>query len=149
MEFKKRPPPHGITPVKGAIHIVVNRQFVEYLKTFLNGQNIFLFQMKLIFSSLNHNPQLKFPDRTQNWYTSSPCHGKSIRGICVFGVGDLPLLKEMPHLFTNKFHLTYQPIALDCMEEFHYNRTRDEYYNKFTFNTTFYEKLEFIKHVIK
>ncbi|KAJ8319670.1 hypothetical protein KUTeg_002779 [Tegillarca granosa] len=168
----KKKPPHGITPVKGSIHITVNRQFVEYViynqtaKDFLEWTRHVSVPDEVYFSSLNHNPHLKIPGsytevsekdleikpfltRFKSWFPDVPCQGMFIRTICVFGVGDLPYLTKKPHLFINKFFLNLQPIALDCMEEFHYNRTRDEFYNKFTFNTTFYEKLEFIKHTFR
>jgi len=52
------------------------------------------------------------------------CAGREVRGICVFAVGDLPWLAGRPELFANKFHLTYEYLGLDCLEELHRNRTR-------------------------
>jgi len=50
-----------------------------------------------------------------NW-GEERCHGRSVRGVCVFGVGDLPLLLRRRELFANKFYEDYQPVTLDCLE---------------------------------
>ena len=51
-----------------------------------------------------------------NW-GRKPCHGKFVRQICINGVGDLGAITKGSGLFVNKFHLRYQHLALDCMEE--------------------------------
>ena len=79
-----------------------------------------------------------------NW----KCHGKRVRQICIFGIGDLPLLASRQEMFANKFHLDYQPYTYQCMNEFIFNRTRDEYFNQLKFNTSNYQSLEFIKNTI-
>ena len=64
--------------------------------------------------------------RAKHWiglYGDRLCHGKEQRGICVYGVGDLPWLNTRHELFANKFQLTYEYLALDCLEERHRNRT--------------------------
>ena len=50
-----------------------------------------------------------------NWGEET-CHGKFVRGVCVFGAEDLPQLIHKKHLFANKFYADYQPLALDCLE---------------------------------
>ena len=81
--------------------------------------------------------------RFKNW-GELPCAGKFLRGICIFGVGDLPLLVKARQLFANKFHQDFEPYALDCMEEWLYNRTRDEYLGVTDFDNSFYKTLEFV-----
>ena len=64
--------------------------------------------------------------RAKNWnglYDDRTCRGKLVRGICVYGVGDAPWLAARRELFANKFQLTYEYPALDCLEERHRNRT--------------------------
>jgi len=62
-----------------------------------------------------------YPSRKQwlavyaNW-GEVKCYGKNIRGVCVFGVGDLPLLIRRRELFANKFDFKRSPLALDCLE---------------------------------
>ena len=74
------------------------------------------------------------------WGGRDPCAGKFIRGVCVFGLGDLQQLVKLPYLFANKFHINYQPLTLSCMEEWLYNRT----FEKDTLNLTYYKNLPFI-----
>jgi len=50
-----------------------------------------------------------------NW-GEERCHGRSVRGVCVFGVGDLPLLLSRRELFANKLYEDQQPVTLDCLE---------------------------------
>ena len=90
-----------------------------------------------------------FIARFKNW-GSDPfdwrCHGKRVRRVCIFGIGDLPLLAERSELFANKFHLDFEPTALDCLEQLHYNRTFDEAVGITTFNVSFYTELSYVKH---
>lgn len=90
-----------------------------------------------------------FITRFKNWGTWPfiwPCEGRWVRQICVFGVGDLPLLASRPELFANKFHINYQPLALDCMEERHYNLTRLELQGKRELRLETYQKLAFVQN---
>lgn len=66
--------------------------------------------------------------------------------MCVLGIGDLPLLASRPELFANKFHLDFEPAALDCLEQLHYNRTYDEAVGIMTFNVSLYMELSYVKH---
>ena len=66
--------------------------------------------------------------------------------VCIWSVGDLPLLRTRPELFTNKFYLDYEPLAYDCMEELHYNRTREEVLGVRQFSTLYYQQLGFVKN---
>ena len=68
--------------------------------------------------------------------------------VCVFGAGDLPLLSTRRELFTNKFDWNYERYARDCLEELHYNRTRDEYLGKMSFDTRYYGELGFVKNKV-
>ena len=74
------------------------------------------------------------------WSGQAPCQGKFVRSVCVFGIGDLSTLVKLPHLFVNKFHVNFQPLALDCMEEWFYNRT----FENDSLNLTYYKNLPFI-----
>ncbi|CAD5121298.1 DgyrCDS9827 [Dimorphilus gyrociliatus] len=140
----------GITIAKGAVYLVVQRGFETY------------------FPSLNHSPQLHIPGsytgnpetdpvtylfigRFKNWggYPFDyPCAGKRVRGICILSIGDLSLLANRKELFANKFHLDYQPFALQCMRELIYNRTRDELAGKREIDLSYYENLKMVKYHI-
>ena len=69
-----------------------------------------------------------------------------VRQICIFGIRDLPLLASRPELFANKFYFDFQPLTLDCMEELHYNRTRDEIDGKLRLDLGFYRDLDFVQN---
>ena len=68
--------------------------------------------------------------------------------VCVFGVGDLPLISTRRELFANKFYWEYERYARDCLEELHYNRTRDEYLGKMSFDTRYNAELGFVKNKV-
>ena len=95
-----------------------------------------------------------FITRFKNWGTwpfNYKCAGHRLRMVCVFAVGDLKLLASRPELFANKFHLDWEPLALDCMEELHYNRTGAQVLgeNDHHVDLSFYTQLDFVKnHVI-
>ena len=116
------------------------------------------------FASLNHSPHLGVPGsyrgppetnpktypfltRFKNW-GSYPCAGKLSNWICIFGVGDLPLLASRKELFANKFHSDFQTAAYACMEELIFNRTRNEILGVELFNTSFYEQQDFVTNHI-
>ncbi|OWF39224.1 beta-1,3-galactosyl-O-glycosyl-glycoprotein beta-1,6-N-acetylglucosaminyltransferase-like [Mizuhopecten yessoensis] len=148
--------PAGIRPVKGSLHVAVNRHFVDYVlhndtaKKLLDWCKKTEIPDETFFVSLHYNKHLgiqgsstgetrMYRTRFKTWAGSYlPCKGKHVRNICIYGVGDLPLLKTRPELFVNKFHLDFEPFVLDCMEEMIYNRTRDGYLQSLTFNTTTY-----------
>jgi hypothetical protein len=55
--------------------------------------------------------------RYAQWRGEGICHGKYIRDVCVFGVGDLAALsrRARTHMFANKLHIDYQPAAYHCL----------------------------------
>ncbi|XP_041370615.1 N-acetyllactosaminide beta-1,6-N-acetylglucosaminyl-transferase-like [Gigantopelta aegis] len=164
------PPPHGIRPFKGNVHVFVNRDFVEYAihsrvaKDFTEWLKRTGIPDETFFSSLNHNPHLNIPGsytgladtdkrrkpyiaRFKNWRfgpSSWPCHGRRVRYICIFGVSDLPLLTSRPELFANKFHWRYQPLALDCLDWWHRNKILAENSGRSDFNDTYYRTIPYI-----
>ncbi|XP_033759263.1 LOW QUALITY PROTEIN: beta-1,3-galactosyl-O-glycosyl-glycoprotein beta-1,6-N-acetylglucosaminyltransferase-like [Pecten maximus] len=60
-------PPHHIRPVKGSMHILATREFVDYVlhnqvaKDFLDWTKQTLYPEETFFSSLNYNPHLNVP----------------------------------------------------------------------------------------
>lgn len=99
-------------------------------------------------TNTDHN---MFITRFKNWGDGPfnwPCHGQRVSFVCILSVGDLPLLASRPEMFANKFYLDYEPLALDCMEELHFNRTRSELLGKSQFDTSLYEELSYVKNHI-
>ncbi|XP_045209189.2 beta-1,3-galactosyl-O-glycosyl-glycoprotein beta-1,6-N-acetylglucosaminyltransferase-like isoform X1 [Mercenaria mercenaria] len=170
-------PPHGIVPTKGSVHIVASRGYVDYVlhdqraRDFLNWTKHTKVPDETFFASLNHNPSLQVPGsykgypetemkenikpfvaRFKNWGAGKynwPCKGKRVRMICIFGTGDLPMLASRRELFANKFYLDYHHFALDCLEELHFNHTRDEYLGKLAFDPRWYSKLGFVLNKVE
>ncbi|KAL5016436.1 hypothetical protein ScPMuIL_006025 [Solemya velum] len=162
--WKNAPPiPLGLRKVTGALHIVVNRGFVDY--ALHNQTAIALFNWcrytkipdEIFFNTLNHNPQLGIPGS----YTGDPDDGfmkphisrfkiwrgmpfscdRFIRRVCILGMNQLPVLVRRPEFFANKFSLEHDPYAYDCMEELLYNRTRHQYLHDRSVNTCYYSSL--------
>ncbi|XP_064647323.1 beta-1,3-galactosyl-O-glycosyl-glycoprotein beta-1,6-N-acetylglucosaminyltransferase-like [Lineus longissimus] len=168
----KPPTSINVTLTKGAVHITASRAFVDYVlhnataKLFLDWVKNTGIPDETFFTSLHHSPQLGVPGafkgepepdpvnhayltRFKNWGYwpyDYPCAGKRVRWICIFSTGDLPLLASRYELFANKFHMDYEPLTYECMEELLFTKTREEYSKKRTFNTTFYSQLPFVKN---
>jgi len=81
--------------------------------------------------------------RIKNWVglyqPPLDCFGQVVRGICIYGVKDIVWLAKRPELFANKFRLTYQYLAMDCLEERHRKRTMLRDGTKF--DTSYYRSL--------
>ncbi|KAK2139563.1 hypothetical protein LSH36_1718g00023 [Paralvinella palmiformis] len=144
------PPPINVTMVKGACHFAVTRGFVHYvlfakgMKNYTKWARRTIFPDEHFFQSLGHSPQLGIPGdytgypdtfsgsyRKITRYTiwrgyNRPCHGKWVRSVCVYGVGDLSRMSRAYELFANKFYYNLQPMALRCLEERHYRWTRED-----------------------
>ncbi|CAL1543474.1 unnamed protein product [Lymnaea stagnalis] len=172
--WNNSPPPRGLRPVKGSVHITVNRDFVDYILHNDTAQELLAWVRgtgvpdETFFATLNHNPQLgirgsykgdpetessdsmvkPFLTRFKNW-GSDPfkfhCAGQHVRGICILSTGDLPQLGQAKHLFANKFYLHEDKVVIGCLEEKLFNNTRDEYSGTLQFNTTYYSNLGFVK----
>ena len=72
------------------------------------------------------------------------------RGVCIFGVGDLYNMTKSRDLFVNKLYYNYQPLALQCLEQRHYDMTRQDILGigRDRINITFYEQLpNVINHI--
>ena len=144
--------PFDILIHHGSVHIVASYRFVQFaledpkalrLLKFLKENAVITDE--IYFATLNHNPDIlgapgsylgyaethpeTYPSlpRLKNW-GAYPCHSKHwVRWLCIWGVDDLPFIATRPELFVNKFYWDFQPLALDCMEEFFWNRTIDDF----------------------
>ncbi|KAK3589279.1 hypothetical protein CHS0354_008342 [Potamilus streckersoni] len=161
-------PPHNILPSKGNVHIVANRDFVDFLVNNKTAKDFYKWTThtevpdETFFSSMNHNPHLRIrgqylgpdlPD-AEDYFARfkikmrllfAECHGKVVRDICIPGVGDLPFIKMSKKMFLNKIHWDYQSFVLDCLEELIYNTTRDEYFGLLNFDSSIYKQAVFVQ----
>ncbi|XP_059144082.1 beta-1,3-galactosyl-O-glycosyl-glycoprotein beta-1,6-N-acetylglucosaminyltransferase-like [Physella acuta] len=163
-------PPRGLRPVKGSVHVVVNRDFVDYilhndtakdLLEWVKGTGV---PDETFFATLNHNPQLGIRGSYKGHPDSGhvikpylarfkncggiPCAGRRVREICILSTGDLPLLFNATQLFANKFYLWEDFLSVGCLEEKLMNDTRDEFLGVKTFNVSYYESLGFLNNLV-
>ncbi|KAK3089407.1 hypothetical protein FSP39_003388 [Pinctada imbricata] len=158
---RKQPPPQNITIVKGSAYGVFSRKFVEFVLTdklvndFLEWTKDIASPDEYFWATINHNHKINAPGGyTGNpemkpwmasyaaWKGEGRCHGKIRHDVCVFGIGDLNELVSRKEFFANKFYLDFQPLTLDCMEEWLFNKT---YSNSLPFDTFVYNQLPFIR----
>jgi hypothetical protein len=78
-----------------------------------------------------------------------PCNGKFVREVCIIGLIDLHKAYNSTELFVNKFHLDFEHIALDCLEEVLYEKTWEEYMKDLPVNTSYYRTLDYAKLQLK
>ena len=139
------PLPHYLTLVRGSAFGVFSRGFIEFVLTNEKAKDLLEWSRHTYspdehyWATLHHvyvNPNLNspggydgLPDRKPwmaayaSWYPRDPCKGKIVRGVCVFGVKDLPQLSERRELFANKFYLDYQYLTMECLQEWLQNRS--------------------------
>ncbi|XP_064594389.1 beta-1,3-galactosyl-O-glycosyl-glycoprotein beta-1,6-N-acetylglucosaminyltransferase 3-like, partial [Liolophura sinensis] len=142
-EKLKERPPHNITIVKGSAYGVFSRAFVEFLLTdkfavdLLKWCEDIYSPDEYFWATLHHQgfygtlrPPGGYsgePDKKlwlamyASW--SQPCHGRFVRGVCVFGLGDIARLTSRKELFANKFYLQFHPFALHCMADWIRNKS--------------------------
>ncbi|VDI33892.1 N-acetylglucosaminyltransferase 3, mucin type [Mytilus galloprovincialis] len=152
--------PYNANIVKGSAYGIFSREFVKYViydkkaKAVLKYMEDIESPDEYYWATLNHNEILKAPGRfTGNpekkpWlatYASWPprdrCHGKIVREICIYGVGDLNELVSRKELFANKFYPDYQYMAMACLEEYIHNKTL----SPVPFDSFYYKQLPFIR----
>lgn len=54
------------------------------------------------------------------------CQGRFVRGVCVYGSGDLAWLINQKHLFANKFDPIVDYTAIHCLDQFLRNKTIEQ-----------------------
>ncbi|KAK2159865.1 hypothetical protein LSH36_144g00002 [Paralvinella palmiformis] len=169
--LRKGPPPFNLTFFKGELHGLFSRKMVEYIvesdiaKKYLEWCWDTGHPSEHYWNTLNYNTHVAAPGgyigslevadryshhpiiRVKNWvglYSNRTCQGKVVRGICVYGVRDVPWLADRPEMFANKFHLTYQHLGYDCLEELHRNRTKLK--DNLPFDTSFYKNIPTVRY---
>ena len=79
-------------------------------------------------------------------YGNRECRGNVVRGICVYGLEDIPWLAARRELAANKFHMTFHYLGYDCLEERHRNRTMKIGQLPEDFNEEYYKSLPTVKY---
>lgn len=131
-------PPHELFVVRGSAYALFSRRFVRFILEDRKAIDLLRWARKtwspdeLFWATLHHtysNPHLHTPGGYSGYPSDKPwlavyanwddgemkCHGKRVRGVCVFGVGDLPNLTKRREFFANKFYKDFEPLALQCL----------------------------------
>ena len=162
-ESRNRSVPGNLTLIRGSAYGVFSRAFLEFTLMDSLAKELLEWSMDTqtpdehywaTLNQLYHNPFLNSPGgfkgRPENntwvasyskWQNYDRCGGKFIHYVCIFGIKDLPDLVSRHELFANKFYMDYEPLVVDCLEEWINNRT----YEAPDFNLTFYENLPFVR----
>jgi len=146
--YHKDTMPKGIEPSKGAVHVALNRDFVDFavydsrshdLLKWLKPQNV---PDETFFSTINHNPSLGVPGsflglddietimerkpwfgRYKSW-CDGPCAKRRVHDVCILTIGDLPDIHKSHKFFANKFYLNEDRIVYGCLEQRLFKKTR-------------------------
>ncbi|XP_059544601.1 N-acetyllactosaminide beta-1,6-N-acetylglucosaminyl-transferase isoform X3 [Myotis daubentonii] len=100
----KTSPPHQLTIYFGTAYVALTREFVN-----------FIFHDKRAIDLLHWSKDTYSPDE-HFWVTLNRIPSHYVRGICIYGNGDLKWLINSPSLFANKFELTTYPLTVECLE---------------------------------
>lgn len=143
--YIKEPFQYNIEISKGSAYGAFSRHFVEFLlndriaNQFIHWLNDTYSPEENVWATLNTFPWAPggyeteirhkygtFLSRAINWEDDKPkCHGKYVRSVCVFGIGDMPWLASKPQLIANKFDYHFDHLVLDCLEDMLRNRTKN------------------------
>ncbi|EUB60081.1 Beta-1,3-galactosyl-O-glycosyl-glycoprotein beta-1,6-N-acetylglucosaminyltransferase 3 [Echinococcus granulosus] len=140
-----RDPPHGLQMYKGAVHVVVTWDFINFLFTDQRVKDLLDYLPEVgipdeaLFSTVNHNAILNAPGnfpygdnvyRNGGFYVNrwkhffpEECSGVWRHSVCIFDLyGMQPLFTpDSPHLFVNKFVMHINAPVLDVTEQWFYN----------------------------
>ncbi|KAM9637093.1 N-acetyllactosaminide beta-1,6-N-acetylglucosaminyl-transferase isoform 1-T3 [Morphnus guianensis] len=139
---RKVPPPHNITLYFGSAYVAVTRPFVEFVLRDRRAVDLLAWSEDTyspdehFWVTLNRIPGVpgSMPNaawegdlKAVKWIdmeeSHGGCHGHYVRGICVYGTGDLKWLFNSTCMFANKFELKTYPLTVECLELRHRQRT--------------------------
>ncbi|KAK3085148.1 hypothetical protein FSP39_025100 [Pinctada imbricata] len=160
---KKQPFRFNMEISKGSAYGAYSRKFVDFILTdgfaneFINWLNDTYSPEESVWATLNTLPWApggyeyeirhrygNFLSRATIWEDDkSRCHGLYVRGVCTFGIGDLPWLINRPNLFANKFNVHMDRVVMDCLEDLNRNRTNNP--DIYSLNWFYYRNLPHAK----
>ena len=159
-----KPFKYNITFYKGSAYGMFSRDFVDFVLTdnfvleFYQWLKFTYAPEETIWSTLNRLPftpggmqgfDISHDDQTHAskaviWeHDPVKCHGKFVRSVCILNSGDLPWLHSRPEIAANKFYEDFDPVVLDCLEEWVNNRT---YSASLELNWFYYKNLPQVKY---
>ncbi|KAM6282902.1 N-acetyllactosaminide beta-1,6-N-acetylglucosaminyl-transferase [Porphyrio hochstetteri] len=139
---RKAPPPHNLTIYFGSAYVALSRPFVEFVLRDRRAVDLLAWSEDTyspdehFWVTLNRIPGVPGSMPTASWEgdlravkwidmeeSHGGCHGHYVRGICVYGTGDLKWLFNSTSMFANKFELRTYPLTVECLELRHRQRT--------------------------
>ncbi|NXW48152.1 GNT2A transferase, partial [Nyctiprogne leucopyga] len=139
---RKAPPPHNLTIYFGSAYVAVTRPFVEFVLRDQRAIDLLAWSEDTyspdehFWVTLNRIPGVPGSMPNASWEgdlkavkwidmeeSHGGCHGHYVRGICVYGTGDLKWLFNSTCMFANKFELRTYPLTVECLELRHRQRT--------------------------
>ncbi|KFV41715.1 N-acetyllactosaminide beta-1,6-N-acetylglucosaminyl-transferase, isoform B, partial [Tyto alba] len=139
---RKAPPPHNLTIYFGSAYVAVTRPFVEFVLRDRRAVDLLAWSEDTyspdehFWVTLNRIPGVPGSMPNASWEgdlkavkwidmeeSHGGCHGHYVRGICVYGTGDLKWLFNSTCMFANKFELRTYPLTVECLELRHRQRT--------------------------
>ncbi|NXK12439.1 GNT2A transferase, partial [Herpetotheres cachinnans] len=139
---RKAPPPHNLTIYFGSAYVAVTRPFVEFVLRDQRAIDLLAWSEDTyspdehFWVTLNRIPGVPGSMPNASWEgdlkavkwmdmeeSHGGCHGHYVRGICVYGTGDLKWLFNSTSMFANKFELKTYPLTVECLELRHRQRT--------------------------
>ncbi|XP_050746851.1 N-acetyllactosaminide beta-1,6-N-acetylglucosaminyl-transferase-like [Gymnogyps californianus] len=140
--LRKVPPPHNLTIYFGSAYVAVTRPFVEFVLRDQRAIDLLAWSEDTyspdehFWVMLNRIPGVPGSMPNASWEgdlkavkwidmeeSHGGCHGHYVRGICVYGTGDLKWLFNSTCMFANKFELRTYPLTVECLELRHRQRT--------------------------
>ncbi|KFQ18741.1 N-acetyllactosaminide beta-1,6-N-acetylglucosaminyl-transferase, isoform C, partial [Merops nubicus] len=138
----KAPPPHNLTIYFGSAYVAVARPFVGFVLQDRRALDLLAWSEDTyspdehFWVTLNRIPGVPGSMPSASWEGDlravkwmdmeerhGGCHGRYVRGICVYGTGDLKWLFNSTSMFANKFELRTYPPTVECLELRHRHRT--------------------------
>ena len=111
------------------------------------------FYFCIIFSGNLRRDPIRYPflNRHKLWEGEDICHGKFLRGICIFSMQDVVNMTDVNNkkLFANKFVLGMNTEVYNYMENWFYHRSRIVYSNTNInpfINLTYYSQLTVVEN---
>ncbi|NXE11266.1 GCNT2 transferase, partial [Lophotis ruficrista] len=139
---RKVPPPHNMTIYFGSAYVAITRPFVEFVLQDQRAIDLLAWSEDTyspdehFWVTLNRIPNVPGSMPNASWEgdlkavkwsdmeaSHGGCHGHYVRGICVYGAGDLKWLFNSTCMFANKFELRTYPLTVECLELRHRQRT--------------------------
>ena len=139
---------------KGFVDLLLNDRVAKEVREYFNDtfapeENVWATLNTLPWAPGGYSMEVRhllgtFMSRAVIWSGDSPkCHGKFVRGICVFKSGDLAWLVKQPEFFANKFDQTFDQNVLNCLESWYRAKA---YEKSVLLDWKYYLKLPHIKY---